>query len=131
MVFHDGEMHGIARRKLPIPQHDLFRTLGDGPIHSQHLVHNAEQSVEGRLDCVAAVNSDVAVQDFLENLGVRNQALSLADHLFEQSPRIALVVMRSANQIHRNIGIDQNHGCAPVPYPLSISANIPSISLAG
>jgi hypothetical protein len=36
------------------------------------------------------------VQDFLENLGVRNQALALADRLFEQSSRVALVGMRSA-----------------------------------
>jgi hypothetical protein len=131
MVVHDGEMHGITCRQLPIPQDHLFRTLCDGPIHSQHLIHDAEQSVERWLDCVAAVNSNVAVQDLLENLGVRNQALALADYLFEQSSRIALVGMRSANQIHGNIRVDQNHGCVPVPYPLSISASMPSISLTG
>jgi hypothetical protein len=74
----------------------LFRALCDGPINSQHLIRDADQSVERGLDCVAAVDSDVAVQDFLENLGVRNQALALADRLFEQSSRVALVGMRSA-----------------------------------
>src|SRR6266480_3178058 len=131
MVFHDGDMHRIARRQLPIPQDNLFRTLRDGPINSQHLIHDAQQSVERRLDCVAAVDSGVAVQNFLENLGVRYQALALADHLFEQSTRVALVGMRSTNQVHGNIRVDQNHGCAPVPYPLSISASMSSISLTG
>src|ERR1700726_2252193 len=131
MVVHDGEMHGITRRKLPIPQDNLFRTLCDRPINSQHLIHDAEQTVERWLDCVAAVDSDVAVQDLLENLGVRNQVLAIADRLFEQSSRVALVGMRSANQIHGDIRVDQNHGCAPVPYPLSISASMSSISVTG
>src|ERR1700726_865985 len=131
MVFHDGYMHCIARRQLPIPQDNMFRTLSDGPINGQHLNHDANQSVKPWLDCVAAVDSDVAVQDLLENLGVRNQALALADHLFEQSSRIVLVGMRSANQIHGNIRVDQNHGCVPVPYPLSISASMSSISVTG
>jgi hypothetical protein len=52
-------MHGIARRQLAIPQDSLFRTLCDGPINSQHLIRDADQSVERRLDCVAAVDSDV------------------------------------------------------------------------
>ena len=115
MLFHDGKMHGITRRQLLITQDNLFRTFDYGPIHSQNLVHDAEQSVERGLDGVAAVDCDVAVQDLLENLGVRNQALALADHLFEQPSRIALVGMRSADQIHGDIRVDQNHGCAPVP----------------
>ncbi len=97
MVFHDGEMHCITRRDLPITQDDLFRTLCDGPINGQHLVDDAEQRVKSWLDCVAAVDSNIAVQDLLENLGVRNQALAFANHLFEQAPRVALVGMRSAN----------------------------------
>jgi hypothetical protein len=55
----------------------LFRTLCDGPINGQHLMHDADQSVEHGLNCVAAVDGDVAVQDFLENLRAGNQALAL------------------------------------------------------
>ena len=83
VVLHNGKMYGIARRQLPIPQYNLFRKLCDRPINSQDLIHDAEQSVEHGLDCVATVDSDVAVQDLLENLGVRNQALALGDHFFE------------------------------------------------
>ena len=79
-MLHDREMYGITRRQLPIPQDNLFRALCDRPINRQHLIHYAKQSVERGLDCVAAVDSDVTVQDLLENLGVRNQTPALADH---------------------------------------------------
>jgi hypothetical protein len=130
VMLHDREMYGITRRHLPIPQDNLFRALCDRPINRQHLIHYAKQSVERGLDCVATVDSDVTVQDLLENLGVRNQTPALADRFFEQSSRVALVGMRSANQVHGNIRVDQNH-CALVPYPLSISASMPSIALTG
>jgi hypothetical protein len=96
-MLHDREMYGITRRQLPIPQDNLFRALCDRPINRQHLIHYAKQSVERGLDCVATVDSDVTVQDLLENLGVRNQTPALADHFFEQSSRVALVGMGSAN----------------------------------
>jgi hypothetical protein len=85
-------MDGITRRQL-IPQDNLFRTFYDGPIDGQHLIHDAKQSVERRLDCIASVDGHVPVQDLLENLGVRNQALALADYPFEQSSRVALLCM--------------------------------------
>jgi hypothetical protein len=113
------------------PQENLFRTFCEGPVNSQHLIHHAEQSVERGLDCVAAVDNDLAVQDFLENLGVRKQAVALVNHFLQRSSREALVRMRSAHQIHGNIRVDQNHGCAPVPYPLSTSASMSSISPTG
>ncbi|MGA7622831.1 MAG: hypothetical protein WB630_15095 [Candidatus Acidiferrales bacterium] len=32
--------------------------------------------------------------------------------------------MSGADQVHGNVRIDKNHKSAPLPYPLSISANI-------
>lgn len=92
-MLHDREMYGVTRRQLPIPQDHLFRALCDRPINRKHLIHYAKQSVERGLDYVAAVDSDVTVQDLLENLGVRNQTAALADHFFEQSSSVALVGM--------------------------------------
>jgi len=131
MMFHDGSMNRVARRQLPMPQHNLFRTLDHSPINRQHLIDDAKQRVECWLDGIAAVDRDVAVQNFLQHFGIGNQALALADQLFEQSLRVALVRVRRAHEIHRDVGVDENHGCAPVTYPLSISANMPSISLTG
>jgi len=107
------------------------RTGWPNRIHGQHLVGNSEQSVERRLDGVPTIDSDVAVQYLLQDLGIRNQALSIADQLFEQSLRVGLVRMRRANEIHWNVRIDQNHGRVPTPYPLSISAKMRSISPEG
>jgi len=73
-MLHDREMYGITRRQLPIPQDNLFRALCDRPINRQHLIHYAKQSVERRLDCVAAVDSDVTVQAPLENRGRAEQS---------------------------------------------------------
>lgn len=131
MMFHDGEMHGIPCRQLPMPQDNLFRTFGDGPIHGQHLIDDAEQGVKRRLDCVAAVDGNVAVQDLLKHFGIRNEALPVADQFLEQALRVALMRMRRTNEIHRDVGVDQNHGCAPVTYPPSISASMESMSPAG
>jgi hypothetical protein len=51
--------------------------------------------------------------------------------LFEQALCVALVGVRRAHEIHRDVGIDQNHGCAPDPYPVSISTSMRSISAVG
>jgi hypothetical protein len=51
--------------------------------------------------------------------------------LFEQSLRVALVGVGRAHQIHGDVRINQNHGCPPDPYPLSISASMRSRSPVG
>src|SRR6267143_45959 len=128
MVFHDGQMHSITRRHFLMPHDNFLCALGCGQINGQHLVGNTEQGVERRLDGVPTIDSDVAVQYLLQDLGIRNQALSIANQLFEQSLRVGLVRMRRANEIHRNVRIDQNHGWVPTPYPLSISAKMRTIA---
>jgi hypothetical protein len=57
--------------------------------------------------------------------------LAVADQLLQPLLRVALVGMRRAHEIHRNVRVDQNHGCGPGRYPLSISASMPSMSLTG
>src|SRR5207249_8395546 len=52
MVFHDGQMHSITRRHLSMPHDNFLCALRPGQINGQHLVGNAEQSVERRLDGV-------------------------------------------------------------------------------
>lgn len=71
------------------------------------------------------------MQDFLKDLGISNKALSIADQIFEKSLRVGLMWMRRSNEIYGDIGVDQNQGCVPAPYPLSISASMASISPEG
>jgi len=42
MMFHDGKVDGVAGRHLPMPQDNLFRTLGNGSINRQHLIDDIE-----------------------------------------------------------------------------------------
>jgi hypothetical protein len=51
--------------------------------------------------------------------------------LFEQSLCVALAGVRRAHEIHGDVRINQNHGCAPDPYPTSISASMRSMSPVG
>jgi hypothetical protein len=60
-------------------EHNLFRALGHCPIDSQHLIDNPQQSIERWLKGFAAVNGNVAVQNLLQDLSIRNQALAVAD----------------------------------------------------
>jgi hypothetical protein len=103
MLLHDRQMYCIASGHLPVPHDYLFRAFRCSPINGQHLIGNAKQSVERRLDGIAAVYGDVAMQDFLQDLGIGNQALSVADEIFEQSLRVGLVRMRRAHEIHWDI----------------------------
>jgi hypothetical protein len=84
MLFHDGEMDSITRRQPSISQDNLFGTLRGGPGDVKHLIDDAEQSVERRLDGIPAVDGDVPMQDLLQDLGVGDEALALIDQLFEQ-----------------------------------------------
>ncbi len=131
MMFHDGEVHRVASRKLTIPEDNLFRTLGNTPINAQHLIDNPEQSVKCWLDRISAVDCNVAVQDLLKHFGICDQTLAVADQFLEPLLCIALMRMGRAYEIHRDVGIDQDHGCSSGTYPLSISASMPPMSLTG
>lgn len=96
-------------------QNNLFRSFHDDLIDRQHQIDNAEQSIERGLNGIRSVDSNVTVQDLLQHLGIGDQALPLANQFLEQPLRIALVGVRRTNQIHGNIGVDQNHGCGPLP----------------
>ena len=93
----------MSRRQMPIPQHNLFRTLCIGLTHRKYLIDDSEQSVERGLNCIAAIDGDVTVQDLLKYLGVGNQALALADQVFQQLLRVAFVGMSWPDQVHRDI----------------------------
>jgi hypothetical protein len=58
-----------------------------------------------RLDGVAAIDGDVAMQDLLQHLSIGDEALPLADQPFEQSLCVALVRVRRTDQIHGDIRI--------------------------
>ena len=115
MLLHNGEMYRIARGEIPVSENNFFRTLNMGALHGQNLIRQSQQGVESWLNRVAAADGHIAVENFLEYFGVSHQTLALAYEFFEPTLCIAPMRVRSTDEIHRNVGIDENHGCGPVP----------------
>ncbi len=130
MMFHHGQVDCIAGRKPIVSEDELFSSFRGGKIHWEYFVHRVEQRVERRLYVATAINGDVAMKNFLQHLRVSDEALPLADQPFQQTLAIGFMGTRRAHQIHRDVGIDQNHDCLG-RYPCSISASIVSISEVG
>ena len=93
-------MHGIASRQRSIPQNNLLRTLYHDFVNCQHLIYYTEQCVKSRLNCVAAIDGDVPVQNFLHNLGNGNKTLTVGDQFLEQTLCVSFVTMRCTDQIN-------------------------------
>ncbi len=106
MLLHDRQMHGITRGYLAVPHYNFFGALGCGPVHGKHLIGDAKQGIECWLDGIAPVYCHIAVQDLLQNLGIRNQAFPIADEVFQQALRVGLMGMGSANEVHGDIRVD-------------------------
>ncbi len=50
------------------------------------------------------------MQDLVEDLDVRHQSLAPVDALLEQAPRLRLVRVRGAREVHRDVRVDEDHG---------------------
>jgi len=109
-MFHDRKMNGVARGKLLVANYDFLRALGDDSIYGQHLIDNSKQRTEGRLNRLSPVNGHEAMQYLLEHFGVGDETLAIAGQLLEPTLGVGLVRMRAADEIHGNIGVDENHG---------------------
>jgi len=79
-------------------------------IDREHFVNQTEECVESRLDGVAPFQGHVAVQDFLQNLGIRDQTLVIGDTALENLLSVALVRMHGTHEVHGNVGVNENHG---------------------
>jgi len=49
-------------------RHNLLGPLNHGAVNWQDLVNDAQENIKSRLDGVAAVDGDIALQDFLQHL---------------------------------------------------------------
>jgi hypothetical protein len=90
-------MYRVTGRQLSISQNNLLRTLHHRAINRQHLIYDTEQSVESWLNCVATIDCDIPVQDFLQDLGIGNKTLTIGDQLLEQTLCVSFVRMRCAD----------------------------------
>jgi len=70
-------MDCIASREASILQNNLFCTLDCLVIYCQNLIDDAQQRIEGWLDCIPPIDRDVAVKYFLQHFRIRRQSFRL------------------------------------------------------
>jgi hypothetical protein len=100
---HGGKVNSIARGQLLVTQNDCASALDGGTVDWKDFIDDAKQSVKGRLDCIGAVDGNVTVKDLLQDFGIGDEALAIADQILQTSPGIGFVRMGSADQIHRDV----------------------------
>jgi hypothetical protein len=54
-------MHGVSRGEARMTKDNLFGALDHGAGDSQHLIDDAEQAIKRRLNCIAAVDRNLAM----------------------------------------------------------------------
>ena len=109
VLSHDRDMQRVTGRECRGPEHDVARAVQRFHRDRENLVDDAEESVERRLNRVAPVNRDVPMQDLLQHFHVDDQPSIVDREAFEEPLRVGLVRMRGADEVHRDVRIDQNH----------------------
>jgi hypothetical protein len=109
VFLHDGQMHSVTCGQARMTEDNPFRAIHDGSIDGKNVIDDPEQGIKRWLNGVTAVDGYVAVQDLLEDFRIRDQSLAAAQQFFHQSLRVDFMGVRRSHQIHRNVGIDQNH----------------------
>jgi hypothetical protein len=109
VLFHGGNVDGVTCRQLVPFEDDGLGPLDSRRIHHENLVVEAEQDVEHGLDGIPAIDGHIAMQDLLKDLSVRDQALALDHATLQQTLRFDFVGMGGSNQVHRDIGVHEDH----------------------
>jgi hypothetical protein len=71
-------MDCIPSRQASVLQNNLFCTLYCFVIYGHDLINDAQQCIEGWLDCIPAIDRDVAVKYFLQHFRIRRQSLAIS-----------------------------------------------------
>lgn len=82
MVLGNGGMYSVASRNPPILKHNFLTALNCPLIDGEDLVHDGKECVESKLDGIAAINGNITMQNLLQNLGIRHEALTIPHQLF-------------------------------------------------
>jgi hypothetical protein len=90
VLFHHGDMNGIAGGEVVAAQNDALRPLHRGAVDRQDVVNHRQKDIEGRLYGVAAIDGDVPMEDLLQDLGIRDEALAGSHQGFQRRRRVAI-----------------------------------------
>lgn len=113
VISHDCKMDGVSRRQVGMTNHDFPCNLDSVDINGQYLVNDFEQDLKTRLNCIATIDRDVAVENLLQDLRIGHEPPSLGDSPFEQSPGVHLMRVLASDQVHRDIRVNQDHSPSP------------------
>jgi len=91
MLLHDGQVNAVASGEAAVSQDNLFGTFGNCPVNGKHFIHNIQKGIKSKLNVMMPIDGRIPMQNLLQDLGVRNQALTLAHELFQQPLGISLV----------------------------------------
>ncbi len=110
---HDRRMKGIARRKGRMASEDLPRILDVGKFDREHLFRQRSENVPRIPDRFQPPYGRVAVEDLLEHLGIGHESLTGSDQVFELSLGGELEGMGRPDQVHRDVGVEEDHEAGP------------------
>lgn len=109
VTLHDRKMKCITSRYRGGPQYDVLGALQVPIGNREDLVDNTLESVVGRLNGIASLDGNVAMEDFLKYLRARHEALIPCDASLEQTLGVGLMRVRCPDQVHRDIRVDKDH----------------------
>jgi len=96
----DAQRHG--QTTVDIPGQSASHAAQRGrQLRAPNLLHRAERRKLAELR--RAIDCDIAVRDFQQDLGIGDKTLTVSDQFLEQALHIGFVRMRCADQIHRDV----------------------------
>ena len=79
VLLHNCQMDSIAGGEATIAENDLLGALKSVSVDRQDFVHGLQDRVVSRLDVMVAIEGRIAMEDFLQHLGIGDQTPAFAD----------------------------------------------------
>jgi hypothetical protein len=109
---HDRDVNGVPRGQALVAAQDPAGALDVDHLDRIDDIDDRKEDVEGRIDIARSMDRDEAMQDLLQDLCVGAQDLAVRDRVFEKAPGRGFVGMVRADQVHRDIRVDEDHGAS-------------------
>ena len=108
MGAHHGNVHRIPGGQSVPADDDLPRLEHDALGDVEHVVGDVTHGVERRADRIETIDRRIPVQNFLQHLGVGDEPGARRHELLETARRTHLVGVLGADQVHRNVRVDEH-----------------------
>jgi hypothetical protein len=108
MALHHGDVDGAARRHQRAVLGDLTGPQDVRFLDSKNIVNDVQNYPEGWPDGLSFADCRVPMQDLPQHFRVRDQSPSGRDKAFQQNLSLTLMRMWRANEVHRDIRIDED-----------------------